>query len=159
MSVGRRSARRQGITAGLMTFIVAMLPTVGILWSASTGSIGSVNVPGFGAVAAAVIGSIAIGSGYLLAHAYRMEPDRRPGDVWSSWYIGFVAFVVGTWLSPFLILFIFVNSDSALSDQLPLVLAVWTLLHLAFAGLALFSARGLLHAAGGHAAETPAPAG
>jgi hypothetical protein len=37
-----------------------------------------------------------------------------------------------------------VNSDSALNDQMLLVLVVWTLLHLAWAALALLFARGLL---------------
>ncbi len=126
-----------------MTFVVGMLPTVGILWSASTGSIGSVSTPGFGGVAMLVIGAISVGSGYLIAHAYAKDQGRRPGEVWSTWYGGFVAFVLGTWFAPFLVLVIFVNSDTALNDQLPVVLAVWTALHLAFAAVALVFARGL----------------
>ena len=144
MMTSAGSARRQGILAGIVTFTVGMLPTVGILWSASTGSIGSVSTPGFGSVAVVVIGAISAGSGFLVSHAYAIEPDRRPGDVWSTWYGGFVAFVLGTWLSPFLVLLVFVNSDTALTDRLPLVLVVWTLLHLGFAALALLFARGLL---------------
>ena len=143
MSASRRSAVRQGIIAGAVTFVVGMLPTVGILWSASTGSIGSVSTPGFGGVAVIVIGAISVGSGYLVTHAYAKEPDRRPGDVWSTWYGGFVAFVLGTWVSPFLVLLIFINSDSALNDRLPQALGVWTLLHVAFAALALVLSRGL----------------
>ncbi len=149
MSTSRKSAVRQGILAGAMTFIVGMLPTVGILYSASTGSIGSVSAPGFGGIATLVIGAISVGSGTLIAYAYARQPDRRPGEVWSTWYGGFVAFVLGTWLSPFLVLLIFVNSDASLNDRLPAVLAVWTVLHLAFAALALVFARGLL---------SPAPA-
>ncbi len=144
MSVSRRSALRQGILAGIVTFVVGMLPTVGILWSASTGSIGSVSTPGFGGVAMLVIGAISVGSGYLVTHAYANQPDRRPGEVWSTWYGGFVGFVLGSWISPFLVLLIFVNSDAALNDRLPAVLAVWTLLHVAFAALGLLFARGLL---------------
>ncbi len=144
MSVDTRSARRQGILAGIVTFVVGILPTAGILWSASTGSIGSVSTPGLGGVAVVVIGAISVGSGYLVSHAYVREPDRRPGDVWSCWYGGFVGFVLGTWLSPFLVLMVFVNSDAALNDRLPQVLAVWSLLHLGFAALALLLARGLL---------------
>jgi len=144
MSVGNTSARRQGVLAGVVTFVAGMLPTMGILWSASTGSIGSVSTPGLGSVAVVVIGAISVGSGYLVTHAYALEPDRRRGDVWSCWYGGFVCFVLGTWLSPFLVLMIFVNSDTALNDRLPQVLAVWSLLHLGFAALALLLARGLL---------------
>ena len=156
MTISRQSARRQGILAGLMTFVVGILPTVAILWSASTGSVGSVSTPGLGGVAAVVIGAISVGSGYLITRAYTTEPDRRPGNVWSSWYGGFVCFIFGTWLSPFLVLFIFVNSDSALNDQLPLVLLVWTLLHLAWAALALILARGLVRRPDPH--EEPASA-
>jgi hypothetical protein len=148
MSASRKSALRQGILAGIVTFVVGMLPTLGILWSASTGSIGTVSSPGFGAVAVIVIGAISIGSGYLVTRAYAKQPDRRPGDVWSTWYGGFVAFVLGTWISPFLVLLIFVDSDQALSDRLPIVLGVWTLLHLAFAGVALLFAKGLLRSPG-----------
>jgi hypothetical protein len=144
MSAGRTSALRQGLLAGIVTFVVGILPTAGILWSANTGSIGSVSTPGFGGVAVIVIGAISVGSGYLVTRAYAQDPERRPGDVWTTWYGGFVVFVLGTWFSPFLVLLIFVNSDAALNDRLPLVLAVWTLLHLAFAALALALARGLL---------------
>lgn len=159
MSVDTRSARRQGILAGAVTFVVGMLPTVGILWSASTGSIGSVSTPGLGSVAVVVIGAISVASGYLVTHAYVMEPDRRPGDVWSTWYGGFVGFVLGTWLSPFLILMIFVNSDTALADRLPQALTVWSLLHLGFAALALFLARGLLRRGDARGAVVRSPVG
>lgn len=148
MNVTTGSARRQAIIAGVVTFVVAMLPTAGILWSAASGSVGSVSKTGLGVVAIAVIGAISVGSGYLIDNAYESEPSRRPGDVWSTWYGGFVFFVLGTWISPFLILVVFVNSDRALNDQLPLVLTVWTALHLASAGIGLFFARGLLHQAG-----------
>jgi hypothetical protein len=159
MSASRKSALRQGIIAGVVTFVVGMLPTAGILWSASTGSVGSVSTPGFGGVAMLVIGAISVGSGYLVTHAYSKQPNRRPGDVWSTWYGGFVTFVLGTWFTPFLVLFIFVNSDTALNDRLPVVLGVWTALHLAFAALALVFTRGLLRSPmpqGAASAELPA---
>lgn len=135
------SGTRQGIVAGLLTFAVGILPTAGILWSASTGSIGTVSTPGFGGIAALVIGAIAVGSGALIAGAYRRAPNRRPGEVWSTWYGGFVCFVIGTWLVPFLVLLIFVDSDTALGDRLPEVMLVWTLLHLLFAVVALVLVR------------------
>lgn len=144
MSTTARSARAQGAVAGVVTFAAAMLPTVAILWSASSGSVGTVNGSGLGLVAAVVIGAVAVGSGRLVLDAYRRRPDRRPGEVWSTWYSGFVAFVLGTWVSPLVVLALFVDSDRALQDRMPLVLTVWTALHLAFAGLGAVLARGLL---------------
>ena len=134
----------QGAGAGVVTFAVAILPTVAILWSASSGSVGTVHGSGLGLVAAVVIGAVAVGSGRLVLDAYRRRPDRRPGEVWSAWYSGFVAFVLGAWVSPLAILALFIDSDRALHDRMPLVLAVWTTLHLAFAGLGAFFARRLL---------------
>jgi hypothetical protein len=144
VSTTDRSARLQGATAGVVTFAVGLLPTAAILWSASSGSVGTVHGSGLGLVAVAVIGAVALGSGRLVLDAYRRRPDRRPGEVWSTWYSGFVAFVLGTWASPLLILALFIDSDRALDDRMPLVLAVWAALHLAFAARGAVFARGLL---------------
>ena len=143
MSTTHRSALWQGIIAGLTTFAVAMVPTIAILYLAGTGSMGSVSTARFGTVAAVVLGGIAIGAGHLVYRAYDIDAARRPGEVWSTWFTGFVVLVVGSWFVPFIVLFVFIDSDHALSDRPVPVYLVWTLATAAFAGLAWWMVRGL----------------
>lgn len=144
MSISRRSARWQGLLAGLITFVVVMIPTAAIVYGAQAGSVGSVSVPGFGGVAVAVLGPISIAAGVVVSSAYRADPNRRPGEVWSTWFSGFMALVIGSWFVPFLILFVFVDSDHSLADRMAAVLVVWTVAHLAVAALAAWVARRLM---------------
>ena len=80
--------------------------------------------------------------------AYVKEPGRRPGDVWSTWFGGFVCVVLGTWFTPFIILLIFVDSDASLNDQRLIVFLLWAGLHLTAAGIGLAFAHELLHHSG-----------
>ena len=136
MSTSRASAGWQGSLAGAITFAVVILPTAAIIYGAQAGSIGSVSLGWFGPVAGAVIAVIAILTGYLGTRAYRTRPTRRPGDVWSTWFSGFTVLVIGSWFVPFIVLFVFIDSDHALSDRMLAVMTVWTLGHLVVAGLA-----------------------
>ncbi len=138
-----RLANLQGMMAGAVTFAVMMVPTIAIVYAAGTGSVGSVTTFGFGAVAAVVLGSIAAAVGYVVYRAFVVNPERRPGDVWSTWFTGFVVLVVGSWFVPFLVLFVFIDSDHSLADRIGLVYLVWTVAHLAVAGLALRVMRSL----------------
>ncbi len=143
MSTSRRSALWQGVMAAVVTFVVVMLPTAAIVYGAQAGSMGSVSVSGFGGVAAVVLGTISIATGVLVFRAYRTEPKRRPGEVWSIWFGGFVALVVGSWFVPFFVLFVFIDSDHALVDRMALVLMVWTVGHLVVAAVAGWMMRSL----------------
>lgn len=136
MSTGNRSFQWQGALAGLITFLVISIPSTAIVYGAQAGSIGSVSLSWFGAFSAVVLGAIAIAAGVVVTRAYRTDPHRRPGEVWSIWFSGFVVLVVGSWLVPFVVLFVFVDSDHALSDRMAAVLLVWTLGHLGAAWLA-----------------------
>ena len=136
MSAGDRSSGWQGALAGLITFLVISIPSAAIVYGAQAGSIGSVSVSWFGAFAVAVLGVIAAATGIVVTRAYRIDPGRRPGEVWSTWFSGFVVLVIGSWFVPFAVLFVFVDSDHALSDRMTAVLAVWTLGHLGAAWLA-----------------------
>ena len=141
-----RSSTWQGLLAGAVTFVVMMVPTVAIVYAAGAGTVGSVSTSGFGAVAAVVLGSIAAAIGYVVYRAFAVNPERRPGDVWSTWFTGFVVLVVGSWFVPFLVLFVFIDSDHSLADRIGLVYLVWTVAHLAVAGLALWVVRSLWRA-------------
>lgn len=141
MSTTPQSAQRQGVLAGLITFLVTMVPTAAIVYGAQSGSIGSVSTSGFGVMAAAVLGLIAVGSGHLVRRSYERRPERRPGDVWTAWFTGFVVMVVGSWFAPFVVLFVFVDSDHALADRAIEVYLVWTLAHVAAAGAAWWLSR------------------
>lgn len=143
MSTDDRSSSWQGALAGLITFLVISIPSAAIVYGAQVGSIGSVSVSWFGAFAAVVLGAIAVATGAVVARAYRIDPERRPGEVWSMWFSGFVVLVVGSWFVPFVVLFVFVDSDHALSDRMAAVLLVWTLGHLGAAWLAGRVTRGL----------------
>ena len=140
----RRSAGWQGILAGIITFLVIVIPTAAIVYGAQVGSIGSVSVPGFGGIASLVLALIAAVAGGMVYRAYRFDPERRPGDVWSRWFTGFVALVVGSWFVPFVVLFVFVDSDHALADRMPAVMLVWTVGHVAVAVVAWRMMRDLL---------------
>ena len=142
MSVGS-SARWQGVLAGLVTFGVVILPSAAIVYGAQTGSVGSVSVSGFGGFAVVVLGAISVATGVVVSRAYRSDPTRRPGEVWSTWFSGFVVLVIGSWVVPFLVLFVFIDSDHALADRMAAVLLVWTIAHLAVAALAGFVMRSL----------------
>lgn len=144
MSTSRRSAQWQGFLAGLVTFAVVIVPTAAIVYGAQAGSVGSVSVSGFGGIAVAVLGVIAIAAGVVVYRAYWTDPNRRPGEVWSTWFSGFVVIVIGSWFVPFLVLFVFVDSDQALSDRMVAVMLVWTTAHLALAGLAGWMMRSLM---------------
>lgn len=143
MSTNRRSALWQGILAAVVTFVVVMLPTAAIVYGAQAGSMGSVSVSGFGGVAAVVLGTVSIATGILVLRAYRTDPKRRPGEVWSTWFSGFVVLVIGSWFVPFFVLFVFIDSDHALSDRMAVVLIVWTMAHAAVASLAGWMMRSL----------------
>ena len=143
MSAENRSSGWQGALAGLITFVVISIPSAAIVYGAQAGSIGSVSVSWFGSFAVVILGAIAVAAGAAVARAYRIRPDRRPGEVWSTWFGGFVVLVIGSWFVPFVVLFVFVDSDHALSDRMPAVLFVWSLGHLAAAWLAGWVARGL----------------
>lgn len=143
MSEGGRSGVWQGALAGAVTFILVMLPTAAILYAAQTGSIGTVGSTGFGGLAVVVLGVISGVGGYAVARAYRMDPTRRPGDIWTSWFSGLVTLVVGSWFAPFLVLFVFVDSDHSLAGRAPLVLMTWTLAHVVVAGLASHTGKAL----------------
>lgn len=136
MTSGRSSARWQGVLAGLVTFGVVIVPSAAIVYGAQTGSVGSVSVSGFGGSAVVVLGAISIAIGVVVSRAYRSDPNRRPGEVWSTWFSGFVVLVIGSWVVPFLVLFVFIDSDHALADRMAAVLFVWTAAHLAVAALA-----------------------
>lgn len=136
MSTNNRSALGQGALAGLITFLVISIPSAAIVQGARAGSIGSVSVPWFGGFATVTLGAIAVATGSVVTRAYRTDPDRRPGQVWSIWFNGFVVLVVGSWFVPFAVLFVFVDSDHALSERMSAVLLVWTLGHLAAAWIA-----------------------
>jgi hypothetical protein len=133
----------QGALAGLITLLVILIPSAAIVYGARAGSIGSVSVSWFGGFAAVTLGAIAVTTGAVVARAYRADPNRRPGEVWSTWFSGFVVLVIGSWFVPFVVLFVFVDSDHALSDRMPAVLLVWTLGHLAAAWLAGRTTRSL----------------
>jgi hypothetical protein len=137
------SAWWQGVLAGLITFLVISMPSAAIVYGARAGSIGSVSVSWFGTVAAVVLGAIAVAAAAVVFRAYRNDPQRRPGEIWSIWFSGFVVLVVGSWFVPFVVLFVFVDSDRALSDRMAAVLAVWTLGHLGVAWLARWMTRSL----------------
>lgn len=141
-----RSAIGQGILAGVVTLAVMMVPTIAILYAAGAGTMGSVSTSGFGAVAAVVLGSIAAAIGYVVCRAFAVNQERRPGDLWSTWFTGFVVLVAGSWFAPFLVLFVFVDSDHSLADRIGLVYLIWTVAHLAVTGLALRVARSLWRA-------------
>ena len=143
MSASRRSAFWQGVLAALVTFLVIVPPTAAIVYGAQAGSIGSVSLSWFGPIAALVLAGIAAVAGTLVSRAYRNKPDRRPGDVWSTWFSGFTVLVVGSWFVPFLVLFVFIDSDHALSDRMLPVMVVWTVGHILVAALANRAARGL----------------
>ena len=136
MSTDGRSSAWQGALAGLVTFLVTAIPSAAIVYGAQAGSIGSVSVSWFGVFAVVILGAIAIATGVVVTRAYRTDPNRRPGEVWSTWFTGFAVLVVGSWFVPFVVLFVFVDSDHALSDRMAAVLAVWTLGHLGAAWLA-----------------------
>jgi hypothetical protein len=138
-----RSATLQGMMAGTVTFAVMMVPTIAIVYAAGAGTVGSVSSFGFGAVSVVVLGSIAAAVGYIVYRAFAVNPERRPGDVWSTWFTGFVVLVVGSWFVPFLVLFVFIDSDHSLVDRIGLVYLVWTVAHLAVAGLAFRVVRSL----------------
>jgi hypothetical protein len=129
--------------AGAVTFAVMMVPTIAIVYAAGEGTVGSVSTSGFGGVAAVVLGSIAAAIGYVVHRAFAVDQERRPGDVWSTWFTGFVVLVVGSWFAPFLVVFVFVDSDHSLADRIGLVYLVWTVAHLAVAGLAFRVVRSL----------------
>lgn len=131
-----RSAAWQGVLAAFVTFVVVMLPTLAIAYGAQVGTVGTVSVTGFTSVATVVLAAVATAVGVLVFRSYQLDPERRPGEVWSTWFTGFVVLVVGSWFAPFLVLFVFVDSDHALSDRMPAVLTVWIAAHLATAGLA-----------------------
>jgi hypothetical protein len=143
VSTDERSSTRQGALAGLVTFFVISIPSAAIIYGARVGSMGSVSVSWFGACAVAVLGAIAVAAGIVVARAYRIDPERRPGEVWSRWFSGFVVLVIGSWFVPFVVLFVFVDSDRALSDRMASVLLVWTLGHLGAAWLAGWMTRSL----------------
>lgn len=136
MSTDDRSSQWQGALAGLVTFLVISIPSAAIVYGARAGSIGSVSVSWFGAFAVVLLGAIAIATGVVVTRAYRTDPNRRPGEVWSTWFSGVAVLVVGSWFVPFVVLFVFVDSDHALSDRMAAVMAVWTLGHLGAAWLA-----------------------
>lgn len=144
MTISRRSARWQGILAGVVTLAVVIVPTAAIVYGAQAGSVGSVSVSGFGGIAVAVLGVIAIATGVVVYRAYRADPNRRPGEVWSTWFSGFVVLVIGSWFVPFLVLFVFVDSDHALSDRMVAVMLVWTTAQVALAGIAGWMMRSLM---------------
>ena len=133
---GRRSAGWQGILAAVITFLVIVIPTAVIVYGAQAGSVGSVSVPGFGGIASLVLALIAAAVGYMVYRAYRFDPERRPGDVWSRWFTGLVALVVGSWFVPFVVLFVFIDSDHALADRMAAVMLVWIVGHVAVAVVA-----------------------
>ena len=143
MSTDDRSSAWQGALAGLITFVVVSIPSAAIVYGAQAGSIGSVSVAWFGAFAAAVLGTIAVTTGAVVIRAYRIDPNRRPGEVWTTWFSGLVVLVIGSWFVPFVVLFVFVDSDHALSDRMAAVLAVWTLGHLGVTWLAAWVTRSL----------------
>jgi heme/copper-type cytochrome/quinol oxidase subunit 2 len=97
-------------------------------------------------VSVVVLGSIAAAVGYIVYRAFAVNPERRPGDVWSTWFTGFVVLVVSSWFVPFLVLFVFIDSDHSLADRIGLVYLVWTVAHLAVAGLAFRVMRSLWRA-------------
>jgi hypothetical protein len=133
----------QGVLAGGITFLLVALPTAAILYAAQTGSIGTVSTMGFGGLAVVVLGTISGGAGYVVARAYRRDPGRRPGDVWTSWFSGLVTLVLGSWFAPFVVLFVFVDSDHSLAERAPLVFLTWTVAHCAVAVLAAWVAKSL----------------
>ncbi|MCP4308363.1 MAG: hypothetical protein GY926_25620 [bacterium] len=141
-----RSAIWQGIMAGVVTLAVMMVPTIAILYAAGAGTMGSVSTYGFGAVAAVVLGSIAAAVGYIVYRAFVINEERRAGDVWSTWFTGFVVLVVGSWFAPFIVVFVFIDSDHSLADRIGLVYLVWTVAHLAVTALALRVVRSLWRA-------------
>ena len=143
MSTGDRSSQWQGALAGLVTFLVISIPSAAIVYGAQAGSIGSVSVSWFGAFAAVILGAIAVAAGVVVTRAFRADPNRRPGEVWSTWFSGFVVLVIGSWFVPFVVLFVFVDSDHALSDRMAAVMAVWALGHLGAAWLAARTTRNL----------------
>ena len=143
MGTSRSYAGWQGVLAGSVTLGVVVLPTVAIIYGAQAGSIGSVSFGWFGPIAGVVIAAIAILAGDLVRRAYRTDPTRRPGDVWSTWFSGFTVLVIGSWFVPFIVLFVFIDSDHALSDRMLAVMTVWTLGHLVVAGLAGWVMRSL----------------
>jgi len=128
----------------LVTFVVAIIPSAAIGYAANTGSVGTVSSSRFGGLAIVVIGSIAAGAGYLVRHVYALDPQRRPGEVWSTWFGGFAVLVIGTWFAPFAVLAVFVDSDHALDERIGLAVLLWTAAHLTAAALGLLAARGLL---------------
>ena len=144
MTTSPSSARWQGFLAAVITFAVVIVPTAAIVYGAQAGSVGSVNVGGFGVFAAVVLGAIAGVTGVVVARAYRPYAERRAGEVWSTWFSGFVVLVIGSWFVPFLVLFVFVDSDHALADRMLAVLLVWATAHLAVAALAGWIMRSLM---------------
>jgi hypothetical protein len=138
-----RASDWQGAIAGLVTFVVISIPSAAIVYGAQAGSIGSVSVSWFGVFAAVILGAIAVVTGAVVTRAYRIDPGRRPGEVWTTWFSGFVVLVIGSWFVPFVVLFVFVDSDHALADRMAAVLLVWTLGHLAAAWLAGWVTRSL----------------
>lgn len=126
-----------GLVAGMITLLLVSLPAVGIEAAAATGSVGTIGATWFGTLAALTNVALAIGSGYVVYRARRNHPAMRPGELWSTWFTGLVAVVVGTWFVPVAMLFVLVDSDRALAQRPAGVVLVW------LAGYALTALAGL----------------
>lgn len=142
-----RRGRGQAVAGALIVLVLVSLPGLGIVAAASTGSVGSIGMNTFRIVNFVTNVAMATGAGWVLRRAYILDPDRRAGEVWSTFYGGLVVVVLGFWLVPLLMVFTLVDSDHSLQQHGPLVFVAWFVLHAAVAGLGLLAARGLLRPA------------
>lgn len=132
------------IIAGVVTFVLIGLPVAAIQAAAATGSVGSIGATRLGILAGLTNLVLAVGSGAMVYRARRA--GMRPGALWSTWFIGLVVAVVGTWLVPLIMVFTMVDSDHSLAERGWLIALVWVVAYAIVAAVALFPTRHLWRA-------------
>ncbi len=135
---------RKAAIAAVGVFVLASIPTALVLISVYSGSVGTTPRFGLMAMAFLVIAAVAASAGYQLRRGFEIvaaDDHRNPADAWVAYYVGTVIVVIGTFLTPLLMLTALVNSDRSLADSGIWFFFWWTLGHLIIAALALGAAR------------------
>lgn len=117
-----------GLGAGLIVFVVTMLPVLLIGFASASGSFGDlaevdVLLGGFGL--AAVIGVVA---GWLMGHALdRVDAAGRSGlDAWAAFFIGLALFIFLITLIPaVIVLGLFPDENQPISNRIGWIYVVW----------------------------------
>lgn len=154
----RPSATVQGVAAGAVSFLLAILPTAGIYVAASSGSVGTLPIGRwFLMPSALVVAAVSIGSGILVTRALSGPRAHRPGTVWSAYVPALAIVAIGCWLIPFLMIATMVDSDHSLAQRGPAIVAVWVVAHLLVAAAGVGALRRTLRRDPDLTPREPAP--